>query len=124
LSGVARICGQFSHRIALIVPVRWDKRTARPNVCNLFSSRVLSVERQEEIHMKRAPWCVSIAVALVAGCATQPASESEVLVSGIVRHQSSNIQCGIGTVRYCEVDVIDRSKQCGCVDSRAMLGPQ
>jgi hypothetical protein len=45
-------------------------------------------------------------------------------MSGIARHRSSNINCGIGSVRYCEVDVIDKSKTCTCMDGRALFGPQ
>lgn len=74
--------------------------------------------------MKRGLWCISIAASLVAGCATYPVSESQVLMSGIARHRSSNINCGIGSVRYCEVDVIDKSKTCTCMDGRALFGPQ
>jgi hypothetical protein len=74
--------------------------------------------------MKRGLLYVSIVIALVTGCATQPASESQVITSGILRHQSSNIQCGIGSVRYCEVDLADQSKHCTCMDARAAFGRQ
>jgi hypothetical protein len=74
--------------------------------------------------MKRGLWCISVAAGLIAGCAHYPVSESQALVSGIARHRSSNIYCGIGGVRYCEVDVVDKSKVCSCMDSRALFGPQ
>jgi hypothetical protein len=72
--------------------------------------------------MNRAFLCVIGAVCLVAGCATRPASESEVLVTEIMRSQSPNIICHPGDIRHCEIEV-DRERTCTCVEASRLLGP-
>jgi hypothetical protein len=62
-------------------------------------------------------WCF-MAAWLCTGCALKSASEAEVLASTIAR-EPSNISCGVGDVRYCEVEV-GGQKQCGCVDHRSL----
>jgi outer membrane lipoprotein SlyB len=65
-------------------------------------------------------WVV-MAACLVSGCATRPASESEVLASRIARERPSMLSCAIGDVRYCEIDG-DGETHCDCVDRRALSG--
>jgi hypothetical protein len=71
--------------------------------------------------MKRKLSWVLMVLCLCAGCATRPASEAQVLVSEIVRETPSNVSCGMGDVRYCEVEVTGE-QHCTCVDHRALFG--
>jgi hypothetical protein len=65
-------------------------------------------------------WVV-MAACLCSGCATRPASESQVLVSRIARDRPSTLSCAISDVRYCETDG-DGETRCACVDHRALFG--
>jgi hypothetical protein len=68
-------------------------------------------------------WVLMVAW-LCAGCTARPVSEAHVLASEIARARASNITCGQGDVRHCEVDMVDRQKHCTCVDAESVFGPR
>jgi hypothetical protein len=72
--------------------------------------------------MKRQLGWVLTAACLCTGCAGRPISEAQVLTSNIVYGRSSNVTCGAGEVRYCELDNIGRSN-CACVDHNMLFPP-
>lgn len=63
-----------------------------------------------------------VATCVCAACATPRYADTNVLASKILSQRSASGVCPRPKVEFCEVDVVDESKQCRCIEHQEVFG--